>query len=44
MRMSAQRLGVAPIRAAVAFHALTLLVFMQEQRDFDDRYSTEAVA
>ena len=30
--------------AAVAFHALTLLVFMQEQRDFDDRYSTEAVA
>jgi len=34
----------SPHMAAVAFHALTLLVFMQEQRDFDDRYSTEAVA
>lgn len=28
-----------PHMAAVAFHAMTLLVFMQEQRGFDDRYS-----
>ena len=28
----------SPHMAAVAFHALTLLVFMDEHRDFDDRY------
>lgn len=28
----------SPHMAAVAFHALTLLTFMEEQRDFDDRY------
>ncbi|MCW2132908.1 dATP/dGTP diphosphohydrolase domain-containing protein [Arthrobacter sp. VKM Ac-2550] len=29
----------SPHMAAVAFHALTLLTFMEEQRDFDDRYT-----
>jgi alpha-ketoglutarate-dependent taurine dioxygenase len=29
-----------PHLAAVVFHAFTLLTFMEEQRDFDDRYST----
>lgn len=28
----------SPHMAAVAFHALTLLVFMDEQRAFDDRF------
>jgi len=28
----------SPHMAAVAFHALALLTFMEEQRDFDDRY------
>lgn len=30
-----------PHMAAVAFHAMTLIVFMQEQREFDDRYIPE---
>jgi hypothetical protein len=30
-----------PHMAAVAFHAMTLIVFMQEQREFDDRYIAE---
>lgn len=30
-----------PHMAAVAFHAMTLIVFMQEQREFDDRYVPE---
>lgn len=30
-----------PHMAAVAFHALTLLTFMEEQPDFDDRYKKE---
>ena len=32
----------SPHMAAVAFHAFTLLVFMDEQRQFDDRYKGEA--
>lgn len=32
----------SPHMAAVVFHALTLLTFMDEQRDFDDRYVPEA--
>lgn len=31
-----------PHMAAVAFHALSLLTFMDEQRAFDDRYRAEA--
>lgn len=31
----------SPHMAAVAFHALALLVFMDEQRVFDDRYQRE---
>ena len=31
----------SPHMAAVAFHALTLLTFMDEQRGFDDRYASE---
>ena len=31
----------SPHMAAVAFHALTLLTFMDEQPDFDDRYKPE---
>jgi hypothetical protein len=31
-----------PHMAAVAFHALTLITFMQEQQGFDDRYDPEA--
>lgn len=31
----------SPHMAAVAFHAMTLLVFMDEQRKFDDRYRAE---
>ena len=30
----------SPHLAAVAFHALTLLTFMDEQRVFDDRYTS----
>lgn len=30
----------SPHMAAVAFHALALLTFMDEHRDYDDRYST----
>jgi hypothetical protein len=30
-----------PHMAAVAFHAMTLIVFMQEQPEFDDRYIPE---
>lgn len=29
----------SPHMAAVAFHALTLLTYMDEQRSFDDRYT-----
>ncbi|QFG09148.1 hypothetical protein PBI_SPORTO_40 [Arthrobacter phage Sporto] len=32
-----------PHMAAVAFHAMTLIVFMQEQPEFDDRYIPERV-
>lgn len=31
-----------PHMASVAFHALALLTFMQEQREFDDRFKAEA--
>lgn len=31
-----------PHMAAVAFHALTLLTFMDEQRDHDDRYKDQS--
>lgn len=31
----------SPHMAAVAFHAMTLLVFMDEHRDFDDRYKKD---
>lgn len=31
----------SPHMAAVAFHALTLLTFMDEQPDFDDRYKAD---
>lgn len=34
----------SPHMAAVAFHALTLLTFMQEQPTFDDRFKREAQA
>jgi hypothetical protein len=33
-----------PHMAAVAFHALTLITFMQEQVEFDDRYVPERVS
>jgi hypothetical protein len=32
-----------PHMAAVAFHAMTLITFMQEQPEFDDRYIPERV-
>jgi hypothetical protein len=31
----------SPHMAAVAFHAFALLVFMDEHREFDDRYATQ---
>lgn len=31
----------SPHMAAVVFHSLTLLTFMDEQREFDDRYKPE---
>jgi hypothetical protein len=31
----------SPHMAAVAFHALTLITFMEEHREFDDRYKGE---
>lgn len=33
-----------PHMASVAFHALALLTFMEEQREFDDRYKAKATA
>ena len=33
-----------PHLASVIFHAMALLVFMEEHRDFDDRYSTTGAA
>lgn len=34
----------SPHMAAVAFHALALLVFMDDHRAFDDRYTTRQAA
>jgi hypothetical protein len=34
----------SPHMAAVAFHALTLLTFMEEQPGFDDRYKKESIS
>lgn len=37
--LSAAEVRYLPHMAAVAFHALALLTFMDEQRVFDDRYT-----